>query len=203
MINQYHGNLHCFSSKRLALKQMLEQDITDDYLRWINDPKVTRFLEVRFSAQSRSDLVKYVKSTLDPANQSLHLGVFDQKGKRLVGTVTFHSMDEHHLSACISFVIGHPEARRKGYGSEAVHAATHYMLNLRGFYKLWGGYYEGHIASEKIFLKNGYRIEGRLKKKLVNYQGNRVDHVLVGICKNDFMPDKRLLMSELTLLSSH
>jgi RimJ/RimL family protein N-acetyltransferase len=182
---------------------MLAQDITDDYLHWINDPEVTRFLEVRFSAQSRSDLVEYVKSNLDPANKSLHLGVFDQEGSRLVGTVTFHSMDEHHLSACISFVIGHPEARRKGYGSEAVHAATHYMLNVRGFLKLWGGYYEGHIASEKIFLKNGYRIEGRLKQKLVDYQGNRVDHMLVGICKNDFVPDKILLMSDQISTTSH
>ncbi|MBW2304991.1 MAG: GNAT family N-acetyltransferase [Deltaproteobacteria bacterium] len=184
-----HPRIEQFRSKRLLLRQIVEEDVTQAYVAWLNDPEVNRFLEVRFSPQSRESVVEYVKKCLAPKSRTLHLGVFDQEGSRLVGTVTFHNMDEHHRSASISFVIGHPEARGKGYGSEAVHAATHYMFRARGFVKLWGGYYEGHAASERVFLKNGYQIEG----KLVNFKGDRVDHILMGLLAEDFKPDPKIL----------
>ncbi|MBW2003595.1 MAG: GNAT family N-acetyltransferase [Deltaproteobacteria bacterium] len=192
-IEKCKESLVYFRSRRLFFKQMVEEDITDEYLAWLNDPEVTRFLEIRFSQQSRENVIDYIRKSLSKENKTLHLGVFDKEGGRLIGTVTFHDIDEHHRSACISFVIGHPDARGKGYGSEAVHAATHYMFKVRGFVKLWGGYYEGHAASERVFLKNGYQIEGRLKGKLVNFSGERVDHILMGLLAEDFKPNPKIL----------
>lgn len=171
---------------RLILRPLKEEDVTEAYVDWLNDPEVTRFLEVRFSPQTRDTVAAFVRRSVDPASRTLHLGVFDQDGARLVGTVTFHNIDLHHLSASISFVIGHPDARGKGYGSEAVHAAARYMFSEKRIVKLWGGYYDGHKASEKVFLKNGFRVEGRLRGKLVDFRGERVDHVLVGLLAGDF-----------------
>jgi len=125
----------------------------------------------------------------------LHLGVFDHGGERLVGTVTFNNLNRHHRSASISFVIGHPEAKGKGYGVEAVHAATYFMFAEKDFVKLYGGYYSDHLASEKVFLKNGYKIEGRLRRKLLNYKGERVDHVYAAILAEEFKPNPEYIGS--------
>ncbi len=175
-------------TRRLLLRQLKEEDVTQAYVDWLNDAEVNRYLEVRFSPQSWETVVSFVRRSLDPSSRTLHLGVFDQDGTRLVGTVTFHNMDERHLSASISFVIGHPDARGKGYGSEAVHAATYYIFTEKKYAKLWGGYYDGHRASEKVFLKNGFRIEGKLKGKLVDFRGERVDHVFMGLLAEEFRP---------------
>ncbi len=181
------------TSRRLVLKRMTVEDITESYVTWLNDFETTKYLEVRFTPQTRKDVEEYVRKGLPAASHRLHFGVFDEEGKRLVGTVTFNGVDHHHRSASISFVIGHPEAQGKGYGTEAVHAATHYLFSQMKFVKIWGGYYAGHVASEKVFFKNGYKVEGVLKKKLVAYDGSRVDHIYVGILREEFVPDERYL----------
>jgi RimJ/RimL family protein N-acetyltransferase len=47
--------------------------------------------------------------------------------------------------------------------------------------KLWAGYYDGHDASEYILKKIGFKEEGRIKEKLVDYRNCRVDHIIVGL----------------------
>jgi RimJ/RimL family protein N-acetyltransferase len=180
-------------SRRLVLKRMTEADITEAYVHWLNDFETVKYLEVRFNAQSRESVAAYVRRNLLPDSGTLHLGVFDCGGTRLVGTVTFNNLNLHHRSASISFVIGHPEAKGKGYGAEAVHAATHFLFTKKKYVKLYGGYYSDHLASEKVLLKNGFKIEGRLKKKLVNYRGERVDHIYVGITAEEFLPNPAYL----------
>lgn len=182
-----------FESKRLFLKRLEVEDITEDYVRWINDSETTKYLEVRFYPQTRESVEHYVKNRLLADSKTYHLGVFDQGGCRLVGTVTFNHIEVHHLSASISFVIGLPGCQEKGYATEAVHAATNYMFSRKNFMKIWGGYYSDHKASERVFLKNGYRIEGHLRGKLMNYQNERVGHIYVGILSDEFKPDRRFL----------
>ena len=190
--DEIRNHSEAIRSTRLLLKRITAGDVTDDYVRWLNDIEVTKYLEMRFEAQTRRSVEDYVRRSLaDPCTE--HLGVFEQVNLRLIGTVTFNRLEIHHLSAAISFVIGHPEARGRGYGTEAVHAGTHYLLNMRGFVKIWGGYYQGNKGAERVFQKNGYKIEGKLTKKMVNYKGERVDQILVGILNENFNPDKKLL----------
>ncbi|MBN2125287.1 MAG: GNAT family N-acetyltransferase [Deltaproteobacteria bacterium] len=184
---------HHIRSRRLLIRRLRVEDVNDDYVRWMNDPETTKYLEVRFSKLTRQDIEKYVRCNLSNHSSTWHLGVFDRSGDRLVGTVTFNHIDYHHRSAAISFVIGYPDTRGRGYATEAVHAATFHMFHDAGFIKLWGGYYADHAASARVFRKNGYRIEGRLKGKLVNYRGERVDHVYVGLLREKFLPNKEFL----------
>ena len=78
------------------------------------------------------------------------------------------TVEQLHLSASVSFVIGRPDVRGRGYATEAVHSATNHMFSVEGFEKLYGAYYADHRASEKVFSRNGYTEEGRLRKKLVD-----------------------------------
>jgi RimJ/RimL family protein N-acetyltransferase len=60
------------------------------------------------------------------------------------------------------------------------------MFKESGLVKLWGGFYGGHSASERVFLKNGFQVEGRVKKKYVNREKVRVDWVLMGLLAEEF-----------------
>lgn len=182
------------SSRRLSLKRLVVDDITDEYIGWLNNRNTTRYLEVRFHPQSRSDVENYVRHHLRDEAQALHFGVFDRNGSRLVGTTTLNRIDPHHLSSNISFVIGHPDAGKRGYATEAVHAATHYAFTVLRLMKIWGGYYDGNKGAERVFLKNGYNIEGRLRGKLVDYTGERVDHIFVGITPSEFKTNEKCLI---------
>ncbi|MFA6294499.1 MAG: GNAT family N-acetyltransferase, partial [Victivallales bacterium] len=135
----------------------------------------------------------FIRGKLKDTRSSKHFGVYDNCGKRLVGTVTLPSIKWNHLSSDLSFVIGHPDAQGKGYATEAVHGVVYYCFRHCGLVKLWAGYYGGHTGSAKVLEKNGFREEGRLVKELVDYRGKRVDHVLVGLLSEDFVPNEKLL----------
>ncbi len=182
------NRLPVIRSRRLVIRDIRREDVSEAYVQWLNDPETVKFLEVRFAPQSRSQVEEYVQAKLSNLEASKHFGVYDHDGARLVGTVTLPSIRTRHLASDISFVIGHPEARGQGYGTEAVHAVTFYMFRVLGFCKLWAGYYDGHVGSAKVLANNGYQVEGRLKKELIDYRGIRVDHVLVGLTADDFQP---------------
>ena len=121
-------------------------------------------------------------------------GIYDNKGKRLVGTITIPEInyDLFHLTAGISFVIGNKDVQGMGYATEALESLSYYMFNYTNIEKLWGGCYEGHSATEKIFKKCGFTCEARLKKQLINYNGDRVDRIFYGLLKDDYFKHVQL-----------
>ena len=179
--------LPIIKTRRLVLRDIRVEDISQDYVRWLNNPEVNEFLEIRFAPQDDQSVRAYVESKLCDTKNTKHFGIYDQDGQRLVGTVTLPHIDWNHSFADISFVVGYPGARGKGYATEAVHGIAYYMFRESGLVKLWGGFYEGHSASEKVFLKNGFQAEGRVKKKYVNRQKARVDWVLMGLLAEEFV----------------
>lgn len=187
------SRLPIIKTRRLILRDIEIRDITSEYIGWLNNPEVTKYLEVRFVPQTKEKVREYVQSALEDTRNKMHFGVYDKGGERLVGTVTLPHIDWNHHSADISFVIGNPDASKKGYATEAVHGVIYYVFRECNIVKLWGGYYQDHKSSANVFRNNGFQIEGCLKKKLINYKNQRVDHIIEGLLSEDFKPDEKLL----------
>src|SRR5207237_1367362 len=47
--------------EHLVLRDVRISDVTDAYHAWMNDPEVTRYLEVRFFPHSKEDIAEYVE----------------------------------------------------------------------------------------------------------------------------------------------
>ena len=187
------ARLPIIKTKRLVLRDIRVEDISKDYVEWLNNPEVNGSLEIRFAPQTYESVKAYVESKLRDTKTTKHFGIYDQEGQRLVGTVTLPHIDWHHSFADISFVVGYPGIQGRGYATEAVHGVAYYMFEESGLVKLWGGFYGGHSASEKVFLKNGFRVEGRVKKKYVNREKVRVDWVLMGLLADEFVENPAYL----------
>ena len=186
------SKLPIINTARLTLRDIAVDDISQDYLDWLNDKDVTRYLEIRYVEQTPEMVRAFVEERLADIESTKHFGVYDNDGKRLIGTVTAH-INKHHKTADVSFVLGHSGARGKGYATEAVHGLTFYLFKFCHIAMAWAGYYDGHEASAKVLAKNGYTVQGRLKGKLVNFKGERVDHILVGLLASDFQADEKRL----------
>jgi len=187
------NRLPIIKTKNLVLRDIELQDISVEYIEWLNDPVVTRYLEIRFVPQTKDKVIEYVQSALKDIRNKMHFGVYDKGGRRLVGTVTLPHIDWNHYFADISFVIGHSEASGKGYATEAVHGVVYYVFRQCKLVKLYGGYYQGHENSANVFRKNGFRTEGRISKKFIDYKNQRVDHIIEGLLSKEFKPDEKLL----------
>lgn len=185
--------LPIIKTNRLVLRDIQVEDISPEYVSWLNNPETNRHLEIRFTPQDYESVKGYVESKLRDTSNTKHFGVYDREGQRLVGSVTLPHIDWRHSFADISFVIGYPGVQGNGYAAEAVHGVAYYMFRECGLVKLWGGFYDGHTASEKVFLKNGFKMEGRVRKKYLNHKNLRVDWVLMGILADEFVEKEALL----------
>ena len=48
-------------NNNIILKKLNSQDISTEYLKWMNDKEVTKFTEQRFKKHSLKDIKKFVK----------------------------------------------------------------------------------------------------------------------------------------------
>tara|TARA_Y100000294_G_C8539639_1_gene330579 strand:+ start:373 stop:966 length:594 start_codon:yes stop_codon:yes gene_type:complete len=187
IITKRKGKFPIIKTNRLILRDIEVKDITPEYIKWLNDPKVNIYLDIGLVLQTEEMVREFIKEKLKNTKDTKHFGVYDNRGTRLVGTVTLPTIEWYHHCGEISFVIGHPDARRKGYATEALQGVINYLFTCCGLIKLWAGYKEGNIASAHVLEKNGFKEEGRLTKKYLNYKNERVDHVLVGLLADDYL----------------
>ena len=161
------------TSKRLMLKRMEVDDITEDYVRWLNDPETNKFLEVRFTPQSRDSVEAYVRKNASEGSDTYHFGVIERDTGLLIGTVTFNHVDFHHLTAAISFVIGHPEARGKGYGTALLRAMikTAKQMGARVLMD-FGTDKPAKCSLVQLQLRNGFRVCGMNDRWFANQKNS-------------------------------
>ena len=182
-------------SGRLLLRELGLEDISEEYLAWLNDPVTTQYLEVRLNAQTRERVTRYVLEHLENIENSMFFGVYTSlpEQETLIGTIGLNSVSRYHGNAEISFVIGHPQAQGKGFGTEAVHAACAYMFLAENFRRLGSGHYEKNIGSRKILERNGFKREGvrRLCRRTVD--GDFTSDITYGLLREEFSPDPSLL----------
>ena len=95
-ITPLQDKLPVLATERLILKAIQVEDISDEYIAWLNNPKITENLELRFTPQSREAVVAFIESKLADIVSGWHFGVFDQQGKRLVGNVSLNRINPHH-----------------------------------------------------------------------------------------------------------
>lgn len=194
-IHFHPQRLPIMTTRRLVLRDIRVKDISSDYVDWLNNHSVNRYLGVRLFKQTHKKVREYVEGKLSDNENTKHFGVYDQNGERLVGTVTIPMINWHDSTANLSFVIGHPSVQGKGYATEAVHALVYYMFRECSLHKLWAGLYGGHQTSLRVLEKNGFTIEGRMKGQLVDYRHKRVDYILMGLLASDYSPKEEWLGS--------
>lgn len=161
--------------EKVFLKILSEDDVDENYVEWLNDNEVTRFLESRWRAHSLEDLREYIK-TINGSLNDILLGIH-LKNQEHIGNIKIGQIHPVHRFGDLGFLIGR-KYWNKGYGTEAIKLATEYAFKELNLNKLFAGIYCKNGGSYKAFMKAGYVEVGRLKRH-VFFEGNYVDSIIV------------------------
>jgi ribosomal-protein-alanine N-acetyltransferase len=165
--------------KRIYLREVRLSDVNETYYRWMNDPRVTQYLESRFYPNSLENLNEYVKNRqIDRSN--IFLAISIKQDHKHIGNIKLGPIDWIHGFAEIGVIIGEKDQWGKGYASEALRLVVQHAFSELNLHKVTAGAYEPNQASIKAFQKAGFEIEGRRKQHFF-YKSNYVDYVLLGI----------------------
>jgi ribosomal-protein-alanine N-acetyltransferase len=161
--------------KRLFLRRVQPTDVTEDYIRWMNDAEVNRFMETRFRHHSFEEISGYVKAMRDD-ERVLFMAILEKSEAKHIGNIKLGPISSEHGRGEISFWIGPKTMWGKGLATEAVLLVTDYALNVLGLDKVCAGCYSNHDGSRRVFEKAGFELECVMRRHYV-WCGKAVDRL--------------------------
>lgn len=169
----------------LYLSSFSESDITNQYIEWLNDPEVNRYLESRYKIQNRNTVESWVRSTNSDPTRCL-IGIF--RKKEHIGNITLYMIDSIHKCLRVGVTIGRKDFQRQGFGAKALYAAVKYIFEEMQYNRIEAGIYHGNVTSIKLFRKVGFRQEAIFKKR-VYFEGKFIDMILFAYLREEFIKD--------------
>ena len=157
-------------SKILCLKELELNDVTQQYVDWLNDVEINRYLESRHTHQDIQKVRLFVEVCRDSKLDFL-FGIFLKNSMKHIGNIRLHSIDKNHSHAEIGLLIGDKNSWGQGFASMSISMVTQFAFNQLGLNKLSAGCYENNIGSKKAFEKSGYQIEGFFRSHVQSHNG--------------------------------
>lgn len=171
-------NKYFLENNEIYFKKLDEVELSNEYLEWMNDPLVNKYMETRFFPHSSKDIEKYVNSISEDQN-SVSFAIYDKKLNKHIGNIKLGPINWIHRNADISLFIGDNNYWGKGYASKSIELITTYGFDVLNLHKLNAGAYIDNIGSKKAFEKNGYIVEG-IKKENCYINKKWTDIFLLG-----------------------
>ncbi len=158
----------------IKLRLFREDDITDSYVSWLNDPEVVKYSNQRFRVHSIATSTEYFLTF--EGGSSIFLAVVARDGGQVFGTMTIHCIPQHEI-ADVGILIGEREYWGKGIGKSAWGAVLELLSNDACVRKVTGGTLSCNFGMIKIMKDTGMQEDGvRIAQELVDGQAHDIVH---------------------------
>jgi len=148
--------------------------ITDEYIGWLQDPEVNKYLYIGRFPVCRENII--IPAENDEKNMMFAVIVDGS----FIGTCSLHKIDTINRNGEIGYMIGNRNFWGKGIGTAVVRALTDYGFNRLNLHKISAGVEEPNIGSCVALEKNGFTKIAAIPE---NYYSNGVYLNTIIYCK--------------------
>ncbi|MFA5880359.1 MAG: GNAT family N-acetyltransferase [Candidatus Margulisiibacteriota bacterium] len=164
------------------LKPISINEVNEEYVGWLNNPKINKYLEVRHKKQTIESIYGYINGLRRSKGELF--GIFTKENK-FVGTIPL-DIDLNNLFGIFGLMIGNFDAQRIGAGTEAVVLFLEFVFSHTKIRRVWGGIINGHSKSISNIEKLGFKKEGTYRKQYILSNGEIRDGIVYGILKEEW-----------------
>jgi diamine N-acetyltransferase len=141
----------------------LRRDLLPLYQRWINDLGTMRTLGVPpLPVTSEKEQDWYERQS--KAEDDVPLTLYERETLRPIGNTGLHSVDYRNRSATFGILIGEPEYRGKGYGTETTRLMLDYAFTALGLHNVLLTVFPFNPAGIRAYRKAGFKEIGRRRE---------------------------------------
>lgn len=170
-------------SPRLFIREFLPSDISETYLRALNDPSVIGLTEARHQIWDRAKAINFI-SFANQKNSKI-FGVFIKSSNKAIGNIRVFNIDNTHRRAELSFLFYDKREWSLGYATEGIGSLLNFVFDEYNLHRIVADYYATNAASARLFEKLEFTIEGIFKHHFILEDGEFVDSVRVAKIKED------------------
>jgi RimJ/RimL family protein N-acetyltransferase len=134
---------------------------------WMNDPEVTAWTlsgDMPITRLAEEDFFNRMTAPAGAHPSDIVFAVETLAGEH-VGLAGLHRIDYRHGVALTGTIIGAPDSRGRGYGTDAVAVRTRYAFDVLGLRMLTSEVFAENAASLKVLQRAGYREVARLPRR--------------------------------------
>lgn len=168
--------------ERVALGP-IRHDLIPLYQRWMNHLETTRFLRMGiYSIENEEDWYRRVAD----GERIAYFTIYALPDYTPIGGVDLHSIDTVNRNAELGIMIGDPDARGRGLGTEAVRLMCDFGFHAMGLHSIMLLTFEWNIAGQKAYTKAGFREFGR-RRQARWFAGRYWDDIYYDLLASDFV----------------
>lgn len=169
-------------SKNCFLRKLSLNHCTTDYVGWLNDNEVNRYLETGDFPTSVIDIQKYINQ-IQP--NELFLAIHLKENDIHIGNIRIHKIDFKNGLAEYGIMIGDKTQWGKGLATEVSVAVFQHCFNRLNLRKITLGVLSNNIHAIKSYERMGFLVEG-IYKEHIYFEGKYENVTRMSIFKSQF-----------------
>ena len=134
----------------------LRRDLLPLYQRWINDFSTLRTLGLPPTVMTLEQETAWYDRAAT-SERGMTFTIYERATGKPIGTTGLHDIDYHHRKAAFGIMIGEPDYRGKGYGTETTRLMLDYAFTALGLHNVMLTVFEYNLAGQRAYEKAGFR----------------------------------------------
>jgi diamine N-acetyltransferase len=136
-----------------------------DYARWFSDMGTMRTQgDPEPAPRTANELEDWYASEMSGKQTRAWFSAYERATLRLIGFVDLHHIDHRNRRATMSLMVGEPDARGKGYGTEMARLITRYGAHALNLRNIDLEVYEFNPAAIRAYTNAGFREYARRRQ---------------------------------------
>ncbi len=161
----------------------LRRDLLPVYQRWINDFGTLRTLGAPPHPLTLEGETAWYDGRAAAGEAAFT--IYEKASQRPIGNTDLHNVDHRHRTAEFGILIGEPDARGKGYGTETARLMLDYAFTVLGLHSIMLTCFEFNLAGRRAYAKAGFNEIGR--RRQCRWMGGRLwDEILMDCLATEF-----------------
>jgi [ribosomal protein S5]-alanine N-acetyltransferase len=148
----------CIDTPRFRLRALTLDDVTERYLGWFRDTDAARHIASARDTRALADLSAYVAARLN-RDDVLFLGIFDRATGEHIGNLKYEPVNAVEGYAIMGILIGEPEYRGRGVGTEVLVASARWLRDHRHITQIVLGVSTTNERAIRSYQAAGFAIE--------------------------------------------
>ncbi len=141
-------------------KKIPSLKILKEWIKWLNNPKVSKFSSRSFKKHTIKSQKKFIKTKIRDKSCKLFLIKFNHF---YVGVIELFNIDFENKNCEIRYLVGNPGFWGKGIATKSIEIATNFGLKKLRLKTIFADTHQDNLASQKVLKKNKYAFQGKIK----------------------------------------
>ena len=142
------------------------KDLSPNFARWYNDFRALSRLGVPIQPWTTSQEKRKHETVTSRQGSEIDFAIYERASERPIG-VTGIGVDYRNRTGEFGIIIGEPDARGKGYGTETAQLMLDYAFTALGLHNVGLTVHAYNLAGIRAYTKAGFKQFGRRREKIL------------------------------------